>query len=198
MLTLTNRLGTLDAKGRVATRTAKDGQEYSQLIFEVLAVELGESEVNAIFGSPQAFAKLQALAGEVKGIKAVEVEEKFEEASVYLRLNAVGPAPGEEYKFEGCVVDKLKLTGTAGPTMVGAFRVTSKPALNGKFGELISRLGHTVMVEVSGSTASDQTEMPLNSADGEHKPSVGTPEQEKAETKRRGRAAEERLRAEMN
>jgi hypothetical protein len=67
MFTLTQRLATLDAKAKLATRTAKDGEEYSQLVFEVSDQEVEESEVNAIRSSPHAYRAMKSLFEADKG-----------------------------------------------------------------------------------------------------------------------------------
>jgi hypothetical protein len=109
MLTMTQRLGTLDAKAKIATRTAKDGEEYSQLVFEVTELEVTDTEVNAIFASPNAYRAIKALHEAVKGVKAIELDEKIEGATIIVRLAAVSAQNGPEFTFNDCRVDKLKL-----------------------------------------------------------------------------------------
>lgn len=196
MLTLTSRLGTLDPKAKYANRTAKDGEEYTQLVFEVGIVEVSDPEVNALFASPQAYAAIVALHRSVKGIKAIELDEKLEGATVTIQLGAVSAANGPVFTFAGCRVDKIKLSTIGEDALNVSFRVTSKPALDAKFGELVGRLGHTIMVEVSAQTPSDQADLPLNSV-GAHEAgtsSIGTPEQERD----RARSRQRKIDAEMD
>lgn len=175
MLTLTQRLGTLDPKAKAATRTAKDGEEYSQLVFEISGVDVSDVEVNSLFASPNAHRSLQAVHAELKGIKAVELDEKIEGAFLSLRTAAVSAANGPEFQFTQCRIDKVQLNAA----MQVSFRCTTKPALDGRFGELIARLGHTVMLELRADTPSAQADLPLNTIGGDapaaEKPKRGRP-----------------------
>ena len=164
MLTITPRLGTLAAKYRGATRTAKDGQEYSQLVFEAENLEVTDVEVNAIFNNPNAFRAIKALHAAVPGIKSIEVESKIEGAFVSVRLGAVNAANGSMYEFNDSVVDNLTLGKLESDSLSCDFRVVTKPALNGQFGELISRMGHTAMIGVNAISPNAQVSLPLNGA----------------------------------
>ena len=163
MLTVTQRLGTLDAKAKLATRTAKDGEGYSQLVFEVTEVEVDDTEVNAIFSTPQAYVAMKALHKAVKGIKAIELEEKFEGATVVVRLAAVSAVNGSEFTFSDCRIDKIKFGALESESMMLSYRVTAKPALDVRFGELVSRFGHTAIVELRADSPLAQKDLPLNS-----------------------------------
>jgi hypothetical protein len=181
MLTLTQRLGTLDAKAKLATRTAKDGEEYSQLVFEVTELEVDDSEVCAIFASPNAYRAIKALHQAVKGVKSIELEEKIEGATVIVRLAAVSAANGPEFTFNDCRIDKLKLGRLESDALQCSYRVTAKPALNGHFGELVARFGHTAMIELRSESPNAQADLPLNGV-GKYEngtSSIGTPEQER-------------------
>ena len=189
MLTLTQRLGTLDAKAKLATCTAKDGEEYSQLVFEVTELEVTDTEVNGIFASPNAYRAIKALHEAVKGVKAIELDEKIEGATVIVRLAAVSVQNGPEFTFNDCRIDKLKLARLESDALQCSYRVTAKPALNAHFGELVARFGHTAMIELRGESPNAQADLPLNSvANGERgTSSIGTPaqEREKAHAKER-------------
>jgi hypothetical protein len=189
MLTLTQRLGTLDAKAKFATRTAKDGEEYSQLVFEVTELEVTDTEVNAIFATPNAFMAIKALHKAVKGVKAIELEEKIEGATVVVRLAAVSAKNGPEFTFNDCRIDKLKLAGLESDALQCSYRVTAKPALNAHFGELVARFGHTAMIELRGESPNAQADLPLNTAGASERgtSSIGTPEQERERAAKRER-----------
>jgi hypothetical protein len=194
MLTLTQRLGTLDPKAKLATRTAKDGEEYSQLVFEVTELEVDESEVNALRSSPHAYRAMKSLFEADKGIKAIEFDEKIEGATVVVRLAAVSAQNGPEFTFSDCRIDKLKLGRLESDALHLRYRVTAKPALNSLFGELVARFGHTAMIELRGESPNAQADLPLNSvgANESARPSLGTPkeEREKAHAREREIAAE--------
>lgn len=187
MLTLTQRLGTLDPKAKLATRTAKDGEEYSQLVFEVTGLDVDDTEVNAVFGSPQAYDAIKAMFAAVKGVKAIECDEKLEGATVVVRLAAVSAQNGPEFTFNDCRIDKLKFDRTESESLLCSYRVTAKPALNGQFGELVARFGHTAMIELRGESPNAQADLPLNSVGaGEHATSsIGTPEEEREKARLR-------------
>ena len=195
MLTLTQRLATLDAKAKLATRTAKDGEEYSQLVFEVTELEVTDTEVNGIFASPNAYRAIKALHEALKGIKAIELDEKIEGATVIVRLAAVSVQNGPEFTFNDCRIDKLKLARLESDALQCSYRVTAKPALNAQFGELVARFGHTAMVELRGESPNAQADLPLNSvAAGERgTSSVGTPAQERAKAHARERDIAKRI-----
>jgi hypothetical protein len=181
MLTLTQRLGTLDAKAKLATRTAKDGEEYSQLVFEVTELEVTDTEVNSIFSSPNAYQAIKRLHEAVKGVKSIELEEKIEGATVVVRLAAVSASNGPEFTFNDCRIDKVKLGRLESDALQCSYRVTAKPALNSHFGELVARFGHTAMIELRGESPNAQADLPLNAV-GKHENgtrSIGTPEQER-------------------
>lgn len=195
MLMLTQRLGTLDPKAKLATRTAKDGEEYSQLVFEVTDLEVTDVEVNAVFASPHAYDALKALHAAVKGIKAIELDEKIEGATVIVRLAAVSVQNGPEFTFNDCRIDKLKFARLESESLSCSYRVTAKPALNGQFGELVARFGHTAMIELRGESPNAQGDLPLNSVGkGERgASSIGTPEEERDRAHAREREIAGRL-----
>lgn len=200
MLTLTQRLGTLDPKAKLATRTAKDGEEYSQLVFEISDQEVTDTEVNAVLSSPQAYDAIKAVFAAVKSIKAVEIDEKIEGATIIVRVAAVSAQNGPEFTFDGCRVDKIKFGRLESEALTFAYRVTAKPALNGQFGELVARFGHTAMIELRGESPSAQTELPLNSVGVNERttPSIGTPEQERESARERERKIAKQLEADHN
>lgn len=183
MITISDRLASLGAKYRGATRTAKDGQEYSQLIFEAEKVEMSDSEVCSIFSNPNAYAAIKQLYSVLKGVKAIELDEKIEGAQFYVRLGAVSAANGPEYTFNDCVIDKLRLERLESEALMCSFRVTTKPALDGKFGELISRMGHTVVLRLNAVSPAAQASLPLSNGagpgddedDGDEDDAAGTP-----------------------
>lgn len=187
MFTMTQRLGTLDPKAKLATRTAKDGEEYSQLVFEVCDLEVTDTEVNAIFSSPRAYAVLKALHAEIKGIKAIELDDKIEGATVVVRLAAVSAQNGPEFTFNGCTVSKLRLEHLESDAVKASFRVTAKPALNAQFGELVAKFGHTAMVELRADSPLAQAELPLNGVGANERitSSIGTPKEERQKARRR-------------
>lgn len=200
MYTLTQRLATLDPKAKLATRTAKDGDEYSQLVFEVGEQEVTDVEVNAIFSSPNAFRAIKALHAAVKGIKAIELDEKIEGATIVIRLAAVSAQNGPEFTFAKCVVDKLRLERLESEALKLSYRVTAKPALNGNFGQLVERFGHTAMIELRGESPTAQDDLPLNSVGAGEKgtSSVGTPEQERERAAQRERDIAKRIEDDRN
>lgn len=189
MLTLTQRLGTLDPKAKLATRTAKDGEEYSQLVFEVTELDVDENEVNAMRASPNAYRAIKSLFEADKGIRAVEFDENIEGATVVVRLAAVSVQNGPEFTFNDCRIDKLKLGRQESDALKLRYRVTAKPALNAQFGELVSRFGHTAMIELRGESPNAQQEMPLNrvGANQAGTSSIGTPEEERERARARDR-----------
>lgn len=195
MLTLTQRLGTLDPKAKLATRTAKDGEEYSQLVFEVTDLEVTDLEVNAVFASPHAYDAFKALHAAVKGIKAIELDEKIEGATVVVRLAAVSVQNGPEFTFNDCRIDKLKFGRLESESLACSYRVTAKPALNGQFGELVARFGHTAMIELRGESPNAQGDLPLNSVGESERgtSSIGTPEEERESAHARQREIAQRL-----
>ncbi len=166
MISISDRLASLGAKYRGATRTAKDGQEYSQLIFEAEKVEVSDTEICSIFSNPNAYAAIKQLYAALKGIKAIELDEKIEGAQFYVRLGAVSANNGPEYTFNDCVIDKLRLERLESEALLCGFRVTTKPALDGKFGELISRMGHTVVLRLNAVSPSAQAALPLTNGSG--------------------------------
>jgi hypothetical protein len=166
MISISDRLASLGAKYRGATRTAKDGQEYSQLIFEAEKVEISDAEVCSIFSNPNAYHAIKQLYAALKGVKAIELDEKIEGAQFYVRLGAVSAANGPEYTFNDCVIDKLRLERLESEALLCSFRVTTKPALDGKFGELISRMGHTVVLRLNAQSPSAQAALPLTNGTG--------------------------------
>lgn len=194
MLTVTQRLGNLDAKAKLATRTAKDGEEYSQLVFEVTDLEVTDVEVNAILASPQAYDAIKAVFAAAKSIKAVEIDEKIEGATVVVRVAAVSEQNGPQFTFDGCRVDNITFGRLESDSLSFAYRVTAKPALNGQFGELVARFGHAAMIELRGESPSAQADLPLNGvgAGESSASSIGTPEEEreKAQARQRQIAAE--------
>lgn len=200
MLTVTQRLGNLDAKAKLATRTAKDGEEYSQLVFEVTDCEVTDTEVNAILSSPQAYDAIKAVFAAAKSIKAVEIDEKIEGATVVVRVAAVSAQNGPEFTFDGCRVDKLKFGRLESEALAFSYRVTAKPALNGQFGELVARFGHTAMIELRGESPSAQADLPLNSAGAGERAtsSIGTPEQERERAQEREREIARDLESQHN
>jgi hypothetical protein len=161
MLTITPRLGSLDAKARLATRTAKDGEEYSQLIFEVTDQEVNDTEINGLFSTPHAYAAFKALHRAVKGIREIETDFKIEGAAVFVRLGAVSAKNGAQFQFANCVVDKIRIGSLDSDAMKFGFRVTAKPALNAAFGELVSRFGHTAMIGLNAESPTAQADLPL-------------------------------------
>lgn len=189
MLTLAQRLGTLDAKAKLATRTAKDGEEYSQLVFEVTELEVDESEVNALRSSPHAYRAMKSLFEADKGILAIEFDEKIEGATVVVRLAAVSVQNGPEFVFNACRVDKIKLGRLESDALHLRYRVTAKPALNAHFGELVARFGHTAMIELRGDSPNAQADLPLNQVGAGEKgtSSIGSPEQERDRAAKRER-----------
>lgn len=182
MLSISKRLATLDPKARAATRTAKDGEEYSQLILEVSEIDLEETEINALSNSPNSYSSLMAMFAACPTVMSVAIGEKLESANVVIRTAAVSELNGPEFTFSDCRIDKMAVSRE----MKGGFRITAKPALDSKFGQLIERLSHTVMIEVSGPSASDQSELPLNSA-STNEPSIGSPQEEREKARERDR-----------
>lgn len=189
MFTLTQRLGTLDPKAKLATRTAKDGEEYSQLVFEVTELEVDETEVNAIRSSPHAFRAMKALFEADKGIAAIEFDEKIEGATVVVRLAAVSVQNGPEFTFNDCRIDKLRLGRLESAALKFSYRVTAKPALNAQFGQLVERFGHAATFELRGESPTAQADLPLNSvgAGESGTSSVGSPQQERDRAAQRER-----------
>jgi hypothetical protein len=169
MLTITPRLGSLDAKARINTRTAKDGEEYSQLIFEVTDQEVSDSEINSLFSTQHAYAALKQLHRAIKGIKEIETDFKIEGAVVNVRLGAVSSKNGAQFKFEKCVVDKCKIGGLESDALKFGYRVTCKPALNAQFGELVSRFGHTAMIGLNAEVPNAQEVLPLTNGSADAK-----------------------------
>lgn len=200
MLTVTQRLGTLDAKAKLATRTAKDGEEYSQLVFEVTAQEVTDTEVNAICASPKAYDAIKAMFAAVKGCKAVEMGEKIEGATVVVRVAAVSEQNGPQFTFDGCRVDNITFGRLESEALSFAYRVTAKPALNGQFGELVARFGHTAMIELRGESPSAQGDLALNSAGAGERgtSSVGSPEQERERAQERERQIAKDIESDRN
>lgn len=188
MLNISQRLATLDPKAKAATRTAKDGEEYSQLILEVSEIDLEENEINALSNSPNAYSALKAMFVACPTVMSVDIGEKLESASVVIRTAAVSESNGPEFTFTDCRIDKMAVNRE----MKGGFRITAKPSLDSKFGQLIERLSHTVMIQVSGASASDQTELPLNSAGASEvsTSSIGTPAEEREKARVRDRQIE--------
>jgi hypothetical protein len=190
MLNISTRLATLDPKARAATRTAKDGEEYSQLVLEVAQFDFEENELNAACGSTSAYRQIKAMFEQCPSVGFIELSEKIESASIAMRLAAVSERNGDEFAFKDCRVDKLRVDRE----MKGSLRMTTKPALDSKFGQLIERLGHTVMFQANGSSNSDQKELPLNKVGAKEsaKSSIGSPsqEREKAHDRERKIAAE--------
>ena len=189
MLNISQRLATLDPKAKAATRTAKDGEEYSQLILEVAEIDLEENEINALSNSPNAYSALKAMFAACPSITSVDIGEKLESASVVIRTAAVSAANGPEFTFNDCRVDKMSVNRE----MKGGFRITAKPALDSKFGQLIERLSHTVMIQVSGPSASDQSKLPLNSAGAGERgtSSIGSAYEEREKARIRDRQIEQ-------
>jgi hypothetical protein len=185
MLNISTRLATLDPKARAATRTAKDGEEYSQIILEISDFDFEESELNAACGSPGAYRQLKAMFEQCPSVGFIELDEKIESASVVMRLAAVSEKNGEEFAFKDCRIDKLRVNRE----MKGSLRMTTKPALDSKFGQLIERLGHTVMIQANGSSYSDQKQLPLNTVGAKEpvKSSIGTPQEEREKARERER-----------
>lgn len=185
MLSISTRLATLDPKARAATRTAKDGEEYSQLVLEVSEFDFEENELNSACGSASAYRQVKAMFEQCPSVGFVELDEKIESASIVMRLAAVSERNGEEFAFKDCRVDKLRVNRE----MKGSLRMTTKPALDSKFGQLIERLGHTVMFQANGSSNSDQKELPLNKVGAKEspKPSIGSPQQEREKARERER-----------
>ena len=185
MLNISTRLATLDPKARAATRTAKDGEEYSQIILEVKDFDFEESELNAACGSPGAYRQLKAMFEQCPSVGFIELDEKIESASVVMRLAAVSEKNGEEFAFKDCRLDKLRVNRE----IKGSFRMTTKPALDSKFGQLIERLGHTVMIQAKGSSDSDQKQLPLNTVGAKEpvKSSIGSPQEEREKARERER-----------
>jgi hypothetical protein len=183
MLNISTRLATLDPKARAATRTAKDGEEYSQLVLEVSEFDFEENELNAACGSASAYRQVKAMFEQCPSVGFVELDEKIERASIVMRLAAVSERNGEEFAFKDCRVDKLRVNRE----MKGSLRMTTKPALDSKFGQLIERLGHTVMFQANGSSNSDQKELPLNKVGAKESPksSIGSPQQEREKARER-------------
>lgn len=181
MLTLTPRLGTLDAKARFANRTAKDGDEYAQLVFEVTEQEVTDVEVNAIFANPNAYRSIKAMFRDCAGVKAVEFDEEIEGATVVVRVAAVSAKNGPEFTFDACRVDKLWFGRLESESLAFSYRVTAKPALNGQFGQLVERFGHTAMIELRGESPNAQESLPLNTvgAGESGTSSIGSPEEER-------------------
>lgn len=200
MLTLSQRLGTLDAKAKLATRTAKDGEEYSQLVFEVTELEVTDAEVCAIFASPNAYRAIKALHQAVKGVKSIELEEKIEGATVIVRLAAVSVQNGPEFTFNGCRIDKIRLGRLESDALQCSYRVTAKPALNGHFGELVARFGHTAMIELRGESPNAQADLPLNSTGANERgtSSIGTPSQERERAAKRERTIARQIEDDRN
>lgn len=195
MWMLTQRLGTLDAKARFANRSAKDGEEYAQLIFEAYDLEMDETEVNALFSSPNAYRAFKALFAACAPLDEIELGGlKVESAVVSVRLGAVSAQNGPEFQFQDCRIDKMALAKIESETLKFRFRVTSKPALNGQFGELVGRFGHTAMIGLNAMSPNAQADLPLNSvgANESATSSLGTPreEREKAHAREREIAAE--------
>lgn len=193
MLSISTRLATLDPKARAATRTAKDGEEYSQLVLEVSDFDFEENELNSACGSTSAYRQVKAMFEQCPSVGFIELDEKIESASVVMRLAAVSERNGEEFAFKECRVDKLRVNRE----MKGSLRMTTKPSLDSKFGQLIERLGHTVMFQANGSSNSDQKELPLNTVGAKEpvKSSIGSPQQErdKAHERERKIAADNEL-----
>jgi hypothetical protein len=166
-------------------------------VLEVSDFEFNENELNAACNSPNAHRTIKAMFAECPNVTAVDLDEKIESALVVMRLAAVDANNGAEFTFKDCRIDNLIVTRE----MKGALRMTTKPALDSKFGQLIERLGHTVMIQVNGTSASDQAELPLNSvAANEHgTSSIGTPEQERQNAHdREQKIAAERAGAHVN
>ncbi len=177
MLSISTRLATLDPKARAATRTAKDGEEYSQLVLEISDFDFEETELNSACGSPGAYRQLKAMFEQCPSVGFIELDEKIESAAVVIRLAAVSERNGEEFAFKDCRIDKLRVNRE----MKGSMRMTTKPALDSKFGQLIERLGHTVMIQANGSSDSDQKKLPLNTVGAKETAvsSIGSPQQER-------------------
>lgn len=185
MLNITQRLATLDPKAKASTRTAKDGEEYSQLILEVSEIDLEENEINALSNSPNSYSALTAMFAACPTVMSVDIGEKLESAIVVIRTAAVNALNGPEFTFTDCRIDKMAVNRE----MKGGFRITAKPALDSKFGQLIERLSHTIMIQVNGASASDQKELPLNSAGADERvtSSIGTAEEEREKARERDR-----------
>lgn len=185
MLSISTRLATLDPKARAATRTAKDGEEYSQIILEVKDFDFEENELNSACGNAAAYRQIKAMFEQCPTVGFIELDEKIESASVVMRLAAVSEKNGEEFSFKDCRIDKLRVNRE----MKGSLRMTTKPALDSKFGQLIERLGHTIMIQANGSSDSDQKQLPLNTVGAKEpvKSSIGSPQEEREKARERER-----------
>lgn len=151
--------------------------------------------INGIFASPNAYRAIKALHEAVKGVKAIELDEKIEGATVIVRLAAVSVQNGPEFTFNDCRIDKLKLARLESDALQCSYQVTAKPALNAHFGELVARFGHTAMIELRGESPNAQADLPLNSVgNGEHgTSSIGSPAQEREKAHARERDIAKRI-----
>jgi hypothetical protein len=188
---LSKRLCTLAKKVNAKATEADDGQEFTELTFELEAVSLDATELNAILQEPHAHQVLFNTGVDptepyLKSLKALELGAAIEGAYVSVEL---GLENHVQFEFTDCKISKIKLTLATGGATLMSCRVTVKPTLNDTLAELLERLGHTVTVEIRGEVPGAQQDLPLNRVGhGEQATSsIGTPQQEREKARERER-----------
>lgn len=166
MLTLNLRDCWLGPKysGKVET---VEGRKIRPLVFEIDSFSLGDRELNALLGQPNAWDRLYHAGdgGEVvpflRGFKTLELEAAIKNAAVRVQY---GPNFEHEMFFIGAKLRKLKLVLCDGGTTALSCQVKTKPTLDDTLSGLFEYFDEKVRGELVFMPPYAQAELPLNTA----------------------------------
>lgn len=166
MLTLNLRECWLGPKysGKVET---VEGRKIRPLQFEVDSFSLGQRELNALVGDPNAWDRLYlndpdtGIVPFLKGFKTMELEATIKNAAVRLQY---GENFEHEMFFMGCKLRKLKLVLCEGGDTALSCDVKTKPTLDSTLAELFEFFDEKVRAELVFMEPNAQADLPLNTA----------------------------------
>jgi hypothetical protein len=164
MITISKRLCVLANKAKADGKEGDNGEDFTQLTFELEAISLSANELNMILSEPHAHQVLfntgkEPIEPYLKSLKAIELKEPMVGAYVCIELGLEGHA---KFEFTDCKISKIKLAPALGGDTLMSCKVVVKPALNETLAELLDRLGHTISVEIRGEAPGAQQDLPLN------------------------------------
>lgn len=162
---------------RISQRTCRLGEKYAgkkdeeadaiTLRVELANVVLDREELNALLGEPHAYEALYNTSATpvtpyLKCLKALELRNSWEGAYVALWYE-MGK---RKIEFKRAKISKIKIEPRHGGDTFLSLTVEGEPALDGKFVDIIARVGGAAECEIRADRPEDQRDLPLNSHDG--------------------------------
>jgi hypothetical protein len=172
MLTLDQRDCTLGVKSTTDGKEI-DGQEVTLLTLELTNIPLDQRELCVLLGEPHAWGVLYNTGVSppepyLKALKTLELREPIGGVAVTLSFGLERQA----VMFADVKLSKIKLELKSGGETAMSVKLTSAPALDETFAQLLEHLGDRVEIEMRFEPGGAQQELPLSRfGEGEQPPS---------------------------